>query len=115
MKKKNGYTVIELIITLAILVIIALLVLSSTGGCRFNRKEASIASANNYLKELNLYDSMKAVTCTTYDTDNDGYNTCTVIFKDDKTMSLQCANGRWFGRTEGCKLTGPSIMNNVNN
>ena len=77
MNKQKGFTLIELIVSLALLGTVGLIVLVFSGGCSPDfQHEAAVSGAKGYAKDLGY--ELKAVSCVKFDSDHDGYVSCTI-------------------------------------
>jgi prepilin-type N-terminal cleavage/methylation domain-containing protein len=99
---RNGFTVIELVIVLAIIGIIAALILSA-GGCGSPAKAKDNARA--FCSDLGY--SVTGISCAETDSDGDGYISCSVLAEDkagaEVRLQLECSGGSPWRRTGGCK------------
>ena len=100
--KRNGFTVIELVIVLAIIGIIAALGLSA--GCGGSPDKAK-ACARSFCAGLGY--SVTGISCAETDSDGDGYISCSVLAEDkagaEVRLQLECSGGSPWRRTGGCK------------
>lgn len=99
----RGFTLVELIIAIAVLGLIAVLVGSWLTKCSSSRDEAE-EEARSYAQKMGM--EIKGVSCMNLDTDDNGYVSCTlnVIEKDGKTspVPIECAS-KWSFNNDGCR------------
>jgi prepilin-type N-terminal cleavage/methylation domain-containing protein len=109
---RKGFTLIELMIVIAILAILGTVVVTSLRGCGRGSKEDAMASAQQYVGEMGW--EYVAGTCAGNDSDGDGYISCDLRVRESKGAEyvvekhLECASGSVTSTTSGCKarLTG---------
>jgi prepilin-type N-terminal cleavage/methylation domain-containing protein len=100
MKKSRGFTVVELIIVSAIIGALLTGVLLGVNRCSPNSGVEE--EARNYVKSLGI--NAEGFSCTKYDTDHDGYISCSVSYKEDNKLvilPIECAVG--WGKNDGCR------------
>ncbi len=110
MKKSNkrGLTLVELLIGVSVVGIVMTLIAGLFfRGCISSRSEAE-REAHDWCNSMHLDNA--AITCAAYDTDSDGYVSCTVGTKDDKghveVLPIECAAR--FTLNDGCRA--PKMM-----
>lgn len=102
---KRGFTLIELIITVTILIVVVAIVGVAVGGCVGcgGDKAKATDSAKAWAEAMGI--TPKGVSCVDHDTDGDGYVSCTVseASKDGGTKmhSLECAHS--WSWNSGCR------------
>lgn len=108
---KRAFTLVELMITIAIIGVFVLIVVVVVGrGC------ANISGDNERKarQEAELYgqqmfgDALGAVSCTSADTDGDGYVTCALSVKNKQTgevslVGVECATAWNLSGNKGCR------------
>jgi prepilin-type N-terminal cleavage/methylation domain-containing protein len=100
MKKSHGFTVVELMIVMTILGVLSVGIIWGFGSCSPNSGVEE--EARNYAKSLGL--NVEGVSCTKYDTDHDGYISCSVSYKEDNKLvilPIECAVG--WRKNDGCR------------
>lgn len=100
-ERDRGVTVAGLIQLFAVVLTLFVVVGFLTRGCWFNRATQSTTDdAKAFAVKMGETDPK--VECTTYDTDGDGYVSCTVFRKDKDPVAIECARG--FSMNSGCRL-----------
>lgn len=106
--KCNGYTMTELTVMLSAVSLLGFmatsLVLDNPGATEKRAAE----SARLWLTEQRV--DLKRLSCA-YDSDGDGYGSCTVVTQNDERIFLQCP-ASWFNNAMGahtCKEVGENI------
>lgn len=106
-KSRSGFTVLELLVSFVIIIIVCGTLFSACGGVTGVNTEA-VHQANEYASGLGL--NIKGVQCANWDSDGDGYVSCTLAFADSDgsihPMAIECAAG--FNMTgwmnDGCRM-----------
>ena len=95
---KRGFTLTELMGVIAIVsvVFIGVLAASCSGP---NQRNAAKQEATQWAKELNL--EFTGISCADYDSDNDGYVSCTIAMKSGETKQVECRGAYSIGH--GCR------------
>ena len=111
--RRSGFTLVELLIVIAIVCILLSIVGSAFGGCDaitgFARERRARAEndAKSYVQQLHpSYTNTRAL-CQSTDSDNDGYVTCTVISTvngtDTPEEGIECRASVYFDFARGCR------------
>lgn len=101
--KSYGFTLIELMIIIAILTILTMIITRGGCGCASSREEAEV-EARQYAHDLGF--EVKGISCANRDTDGDGYVSCTLsVTKDGKEtiQPIECA-ARYTYNNNGCRI-----------
>jgi len=114
---KKGFTLVELLITVAVVVIIALGVVVAVGGLSCSRgedvKKQAEEGAWAWAESMKL--KPEAVSCVPQDSDGDGYIACSISVKkkdgEIKIYAIECAGGYTWNK--GCRTPKPSVQSNV--
>lgn len=108
-KNSGGETFIGIAITVVIIAIIGIAALNIVGNYGGANKEEAEKNARDFASELGL--DVKHITCVSYDSDHDGYVSCTIAHNDGgkvELMPVECAKA--FSFNHGCRAQ--KIMNN---
>jgi len=97
-QRKSGFTVIELLIVVAIVAILGGVVFGSVGSCGSSGAKAN-KEAQAFGREMGL--TVKGVTCMDYDTNGDGYVSCTLNTVEQGMLPIECA--RSWSWNSGCR------------
>lgn len=92
MKKENGYTAIEVIISVFILLVVCLAILAPIQKFTVNSLSATESRAYEGLQRFidkNDISNIKRKTCAG-DSDDDGYGSCSVTLTDGEKIYLLC-------------------------
>ena len=105
--KKRGFTLTELMGVIAIvsIVFISVLAASCSGS---DQRNAAKQEAAQWAKELGL--EFTGASCADYDSDNDGYVSCTLAMKSGETKQIECRGAYSIGH--GCRDPKISIQGN---
>jgi len=107
----NGFTVIELMIVIAIIGIICALVFGVVGGnCNGKNQSSAEDNAQRFIKNMEL--DVAKVQCNGTDSDGDGYVSCMFKMKSGEMKQFECAGWTWNG--EGCRIPKLSVNAGVN-
>lgn len=80
MKKQSGFTLVELMIGVVIILVIIEVVVTSTRGCGAGDQNDLKEQARAYANDLGY--AIIGVSCMSHDSDGDGYISCTVRFEE---------------------------------
>lgn len=109
--KNRGFTIIELLIVVAVVAVVGVLVMSVAGaGCSMGSADHAEAAAQAHAGKLGW--KVKGIACAGTDTDGDGYISCTVGLGNGDERNLECESGGSLSRASGCKQA-PLIKQNV--
>lgn len=103
----KGFTVVELVIVVAIAGVIAVAIIAGLGGC-----QADWQQAEKYAKEYasKVPGSTGQVSCNKKDSDGDGYCRCTVFMVKETPLNIECGCERFcIVCAEGCGGIKPHI------
>lgn len=89
MKKEVGFTLVEVIIVIAIVGILVAVVFGA--GFRGTTENQAYTAMNSFIQKANISDVDRA-TCAG-DSDGDGYGSCTVVRKSGEKIFLMCPVG----------------------
>ncbi len=98
---RKGYTLIELIITIAVVLIGLTFVVGFVGNCAGCNTADVPANARAWATSMGMKPT--GVQCVTRDTDGDGYVSCTIRSEDGKLQNIECAGG-FLNINEGCRI-----------
>ncbi len=107
MKKQAGMTVIELVISVAIVGIIISMIIGTLSGCRADHEKA-VKAANEYKANI---PGATGVSCVATDSDKDGYCSCTIFRGESDPLAVECGcqSWCWINCTAGCKAAIPKF------
>jgi prepilin-type N-terminal cleavage/methylation domain-containing protein len=95
---KRGFTLIELMIGIAAVGILLLVVFAAACSGP-EQKNAAKQEATKWAKELGI--EFTGISCADYDSDNDGYVSCTLALKSGDTKQIECRGAYSIGH--GCR------------
>lgn len=100
MHQTKGYTVIEILIVMAIAGIFLIVIAGFLANCMGwnGNQEAAQKAAEEFAKEV---PNVKRVECVRFDTDNDGYISCTLFRDNADPLPIECAK-KWT-LNKGCR------------
>jgi prepilin-type N-terminal cleavage/methylation domain-containing protein len=106
-KTKRGFTLAELMGVIAIvsIVFVGVFATSCSGS---GQRNAAKQEATQWAKELNL--ELTGISCADYDSDGDGYVSCTLAMKGGETKQIECRGAYSIGH--GCRDPKISIQGN---
>lgn len=95
---RRGLTLVELTFVIAIvgIVLMGVLAASCSGP---EQKNAAKREATQWAKDLRL--DFAGISCADYDSDNDGYVSCTIAIKNGDTKPIECRGAYSIGH--GCR------------
>jgi len=107
MRSDGGFTLLEIIIVVAVLGIILIGVIFGMQGCN---KAGAEATQDAIKFGKNMGENITGVECVKYDSDNDGYVSCTLFLRDKQPMAVDCAaHSIMSWRNSGCRLQKPVL------
>lgn len=106
---KRGYTLIELLIVIAIVGIAGTVLVSAVGGNVLyaeKRRAHAEAAARAYGAVLDPSVPADAwvASCMGVDSDNDGYLSCTLAARGRQPTPVECRAWIWIGNNDGCRM-----------
>jgi hypothetical protein len=103
-------TLVKVAVVAIVLVVVGFITITIAGNFSGANKEEAEKNATSFATELGL--DVKHITCVNYDSDNDGYVSCTVAHNNNgkvELMPIECA--RTFSFNSGCRAQ--KIVGNV--
>jgi hypothetical protein len=99
--KQRGMTVLELMIVVAIGMIFLITLIIGARGCMSGAAQESAAKdeAAKWARDLGL--GYTGISCADYDSDHDGYVSCTLALKSGETKQIECRGVYSWGH--GCR------------
>ena len=88
--KQKGYTLIELVTTIIIIIVIALSLFSLVLNNRGVTEQRAYSGAKQFINNNSI--AAKRLTCAG-DSDGDGYGTCVIVTTDNERIRLSCPTG----------------------
>ncbi len=102
MNSKSGFTLVELMIVLAIVGIIAAIVCGNVANCSGATQGNATAAMRGYMTDIYRAPDAR-IQCVQRDSDGDGYVSCTGAYEDGEgktqTVHVECA----YWLNEGCR------------
>lgn len=105
--RSSGFTLLQTIVVTAIIGLVLLVVIFGMQGCNKAGEEAT-QDAIKFGK--NMGENITGVDCVKYDSDGDGYVSCTLFLRDKPPFAIDCAAhslASW--RNSGCRLQKPAL------
>ncbi len=111
MIKRNGFSLVELMIVAAIIGILFAIGVGGIGGCVTTSDRESSAERNlsGYMSSLQIEGHG---TCSGADSDNDGYVSCTIAKANGELQAAECGYDKRIaimGQNTNCKVALPKV------
>lgn len=104
-RAQSGFTVVELMIVVSIVgVIVAGVFFFGIRGFSYGGDGVK-TEAETFARSMG--ESYTGINCVTYDSDGDGYVSCTIFRSGKDPLPIECA--RKWSRNSGCKLAMPQV------
>ena len=106
--RRRGYTLIELLVSLVAMAVVLVLLVAIAFGVRAcisrsgDSDESSLPTDSAWRWASGLGLSVQGVECAQWDTDHDGYISCTVATTDGQLHAVECA-APWSVLNSGCR------------
>lgn len=102
---KKGFTAIELVIGLTCVTILGIILVSAAASLNVDARPIAEEWAND------MGVKYKGITCSSRDSDMDGYVSCSVRAESGEILAIECQYGFLH---KSCKMAQPKVKINVN-
>jgi len=106
MNRKLGFSLGEMLVVVFILAIVGFIIFGGARGCSGQAQEQAEGEARAFCAKTGL--AVTGAECMKFDSDNDGYISCTCFAQGQTPLAIECASGLF---NSGCRLPKvPSVI-----